>query len=279
MSYTALAPYLRPEYPKFVNNEGSVGNNYLYRGPSATISANVPLIGELWEDGRLVTDVQHVPSISNSALNAGGSGGIDDLSVSTSYARTAGGPAVTTLEEERYQIRWQPQQLPLIQHPAFQPGAASDVFTAIGGKRPIEDIIGWEYEQDPNLKAERKYKKLQSDGTPSSTTTTVETGTGATAYVKLRQLGYDSFTVFLPIWTKVSIYRGEEAPGVGDAGQYEATGPDGTGFPAGYEWVKSGDSAERIGNAARWQRTEEWMGFVKVYFDTDTLNPAGHTIP
>ena len=86
---------------------------------------------------------------------------------------------------------------------------------------------------------------------------------------------------FLPVWQKISTYRGEDAPGVSSIGQYVA-GISVPGLPTDiqtYDYIKSGDSAERIGTQARWQRTEEWTGFTRVYFDIDSMNPAGYTIP
>jgi hypothetical protein len=65
---------------------------------------------------------------------------------------------------------------------------------------------------------------------------------------------------------------------VGTIGQYSAS-PDGTGFPTGYQWVKIADDADRIGRGLRWERTEAWQGYVKVWFDVDTINPAGNTLP
>jgi hypothetical protein len=267
----ALAPYLQKEYPKFSQNEGSEGRTYLYRYPN-TGGRSKPAIGDLWADGLPLTSIEETPSLDNSGYN--------ELNVSTVYSVSGGGPETTTVEEVRYQIRWNPTQLPLIRHSYFQPGKTGDLFTAIGGKKPIEDVIGWEYEQNPNLKADRKYQKLNSDGTPSGTITTISTAQ-VIAFIKLRQLGFDSYTEFTPTWQKVSIYRGQDAPGVGAIGQYVA-GSSVPELPSDletFDYIKSGDSAERIGTQSRWQRTEEWTGFTRVYFDTDSMNPASHTIP
>lgn len=269
MAYTDFDPYLQKDGKEYTESESSRGTTYLYRWNNVTDTLTIPVIGETWEDGRPVTDIRYKEKIDNSE--------VDELFVSTVFSVTGGGPSTTTLEQSRYQIRWNPVQLPLIRHPYFQPGATGDLFTAISSKKPIEDVVGWEYEQDPNLKAERQYRKLGSDGQPTGVAVSVTSGQ-AIAYVKLRQLGFDSYTEFLPVWSKVSVYRGEDAPGTGTIGQYTAT-PDGSGYPSGYEWIKSADSAERIGNQARWQRSEEWSGFTRVYFDIDSMNPAGHTIP
>ena len=269
MSFAAIAAYLRPEYPQYIADEQSRGNVYQYRGPTATILANRPDVGDAWADGRAVRSVEYTPGIDNS--------GFSDLIISSVYNIAETETISSELESERYQIRWTPHDLPLAQHPEFLPGGGSDL-AAVGGtpsRTGRADIFGWEMEEDPDLKATRQYKPIVG-GVVTGTARTVEVG-GAVAYVKLRQLGFDSFTVFLPVWTKVSVYTGTAAPGTSTAGQYTAS-PSGSGYPSGYQWIKSGDNAERIGTKAKWQRTEEWTGFTKVYFDTDTLNPAGNTL-
>lgn len=271
MSFAALASYIRPEYPQYTEDETNLGNVWHYRGPASTLSANKPTVGDAWADGRSVRSVEYTPNLDNSTAS--------DLIVSTVFSYADSVTISSTLDSERYQIRWVPQDLPLYQHPAFLPGGPSDLYAAPSGtpaRTGYADVWGWEDETDNVLKGDRQYKRLVN-GVPSGAAITVAIG-GAPAYVKLRQLGFDSFTVFLPVWTKVSVYSGTVAPGTGGAGQYAAS-PDGIGFPTGYEWIKSADSAERIGTRAKWQRTEEWTGFTKVYFDTDTLNPAGHTLP
>lgn len=268
MSFAAIAAYLRPEYPQYTADEQSMGNVYQYRGPTATILANVPAVGTAWADGRAVRSVEYTPSIDNS--------GYSDLIVSSVYNIAETETLSSELESERYQIRWVPNDQPLVQHPAFLPGGASDLNVVVGGRTGREEIHGWELEENSTLKAARKYRKIEM-GQPVAPDITIGQG-GAIAYVKLRQLGFDSFTVFLPVWTKVSVYSGTVAPGTGAAGQYAAT-PSGSGYPSGYQWIKSADTAERIGTKAKWNRTEEWTGFKKVYFDTDSLNPASNTLP
>ena len=110
MAYTDFANYLRPGTKKFQETEGSVGTTYEYRWNNVTDTLASPVVGEVWEDGRLVTDVQRTTSLDNSD--------VDEMTISTVYNYTAGGPATTTLEQERYQIRWNPSQLPLRWIPA-----------------------------------------------------------------------------------------------------------------------------------------------------------------
>jgi hypothetical protein len=272
-TYTELAPYLQKEYPKFTESEGSIGNTYLYRYPNAGGTLLKPQVGQTWEDGRPITAVDQTPSLDNSGYN--------ELTVSTVYQASGHGELTeTTLESVRYQIRWNPQQLPLIRHPVFQKGASKDLFTGDDFGSPLQDVAGWEMEQDPSLKYAFKYKKLDSNGVASNTVVTITSAFNVYYYILLRILGFDSYTEFTPVWQKVSIYRGQNAPGVGSIGQYVA-GSDVPELPdnlSSYDYIKSADAAERIGVLARWQRTEEWTGFTRVYFDTDSFNPANYDL-
>lgn len=268
MSFAAIAAYLRPEYPQYTADEQSMGNVYQYRGPTATILANRPNVGDAWADGRAVRSVEYTPSIDNS--------GYSDLIISSVYNIAETETLSSELESERYQIRWVPNDQPLVQHPAFLPGGTfdlSEVFT--DSRTGYEEVNGWELEEDVSLKRQYKYKRIISG---QSTGSAIDMTPASTQFAKYRLLGFDSFTVFLPVWTKVSVYSGTVAPGTGAAGQYAAA-PSGSGYPSGYQWIKSADTAERIGTKAKWNRTEEWTGFKKVYFDTDSLNPASNTLP
>ena len=149
----------------------------------------------------------------------------------------------------------------------------------MGGSSPvlnqIADVLGWENEQDPRLKAAYQYKPLDSSGNPG---TTITLGGAALTFAQLRSLGFSTVPAFLPVWRKIGTWAGTNAPGVGTIGQYSSS-PGGTGFPTGYQWVKIADDAERIGRRLRWERTEAWQGYKKVWLDVDTINPAGNTLP
>lgn len=265
MSYATLAPYLRPEFPVFKETAQSVGNVYSYRGPTATISANIPSMFATWADGRAVRGIEFTPGIDNS--------GYSDLVIDTTYSFEATEIVSTTLESERYQVRWMPHELPLLSHPEFSPGGGglydlSEKHTDNGYERSfLTDVMGWEDETNLKLREANQWAPIINGQVSASL---VYQATDAAAlYISLRKQGFTSYTDFSPVWTKVSVYTGTNAPGVGACGQKGT--PSGAGCPTGYEWIKSGDNAERIGNQTKWQRTEEWTGFKKVWFDTDTV--------
>lgn len=268
MSYLAISGKLLDGFPKSRFSQTGNGSTYQYRGDSTLLSANLPVAGVTWADGKPVTGVEFYPM---------GRSDWCEMIVETERSFTTNSVA-TVLDSIRYENTWDRIEQPLELHPGFLPGGASDLFATASGAPPrkhLADAYGWENEQDPALKSLYQYKKLNSDGSVGST---ISLTGGAAAFAKMRSLGFLSAPAFLPCWKRISTYDGSNAPGVGDIGQYTAT-PTGTGYPLGFQWVKEGDDAIRIGNKPKWERTELWRGYVKVWFDIDTLNPAGNTLP
>lgn len=255
MSHSAIATYIRPGHPIEHQSLVSIGNTWVYRGPTAVLYANKPSAGELWADGRPVESVVYFEITAAS--------GLSEMTVVTSVNFTPYFLATGGLEEVVYEIEWRPVMKSLEVHPAFQSGEGKLDATA------RKHILGWKAEQDPELKSERKYKKIDSDGVASGSITTISGR--ALDFIKMIENGVEEYVDFMPIWRKRSIYRGSSAPEAGDAGMKGE--PDGSGYPSGYEWVKSRDSAVRIGRRARWQRDEEWEGAKKVYVDSIAIYP------
>ena len=258
MSYSAVSSYIRPGHPKEFSSESSTGSTWIYRGPSATIAANKPAIGETWADG--------LPVVACEIFEISGASAVTDMMVVTAINTSTSVTIATTTEEIVYEMEWRPVLKPLEVHPEFQTGGTY-ALDATARKH----ILGWRAEQDPDLKSQRKYRQLDSDGVASGSDTTISGN--ALAFIKMAEVGVEEFTDYMPIWRKRSLYKGTNPPSTGAIG-VKGT-PSGSGFPSGYEWVKSRDSAVRIGRRARWQRDEEWEGALVVYADkTDVYPPS-----
>lgn len=283
MAHENIAHRISPEYPKFTDTESQIGNEYRYTGEAALIEANKPESGDTWEDGRTVTEVKMTPSLGNS--------GWHELFVSTLYARTATKAENDNLPIEiRYRLTGQVSQVELAQHPDFMPGGPSDLYTTpiTSGTltaRPVVFCMLWENEPSAEARAQGKFYRRDADGNAIDTTPILVPAGGARTYVQLRLLSFTTKDVYNPVWEKIGIYRGDQPPSSGTWGQYIASSDPllakvptatKTQYP---QWIKSGDDVERVGNKARWSRTERATGYVVVYFDVDDINPAGNTLP
>lgn len=258
MSYAAISSYIRPGFPKENSSDSAVGSSYQYRGPTATISANKPAIGDTWADGRPVVGCEYFEISAASAYA--------DMMVVTSlsigYSGTIGSPAV---EQTYYSLRWRPVVKPLEVHPEFQNGG-----TYALDSTARKCILGWRAEQDPALRSQFKFKPLNSSMTPGTEVDIATTSANALAYLKLVTVGVEEWVDYLPIWRKRSIYKGSSIPPVGSIGT-KVTPPGSP--PSGYEWVKSADDAERIGMTSKWRRDEEYEGALVVYADNSDVWP------
>lgn len=257
MGYSAIDTYLRPGGEVESLSEGSEGNRYYYRGPTSDLYSNKPARGDAWKDGR--------PVVLTEYFELSDASGLSELTVYTSVNFSAGGTMSTTVEEIVYEIEWRPILKPLEVHPDFLTGGTY-ALDATARKH----ILGWRAELDPDLRSQRKYKQLDSNGDPAGSETTISGN--ALSFIKMLEVGVEEWTDYMPIWRKRSIYRGISAPGTSSIG-IKTTTPSGSGYPSGYEWVKSRDSAQRMGRAAKWQRDEEWEGAITVYADKSDVFP------
>lgn len=260
-AYENLAPYLVPGGVREAATDTITGTSYHYRGPTATIVANLPTIGVAWADGR--------PVLSRVSFEHSAKSATSDLVVTTgvqsSYSGTIGTAA---LEQSFYSLRYRPVQLPLEMHPAFRTGGAYELNAT--GRRCV---IGWRAEQSALLRSQYKFRELDSFGNPGDEVDIATVSPNALEFIKRVEVGVEEFTFYLPVWRKQSIYKGSNPPSSGSIGQKET--PAGTpptyGGSTAYEWVKSADDVERIGSSSRWRRVEEWEGAVKVFVDIDEV--------
>ncbi len=259
MSHAAISGLIRPSYPREAKSEGATGNTYSYRGLTATLVANKPEVGEVWADSRNISFVEYF-ELSDAS-------GLSDMIVTTQTTSTISSLGTPAVEETLYELDWRPVAKPLEVHPDFVSGGTYAI-----DQTARKHIIGWRAELDPDLRSQRQYKQLDSDGVPSGTITTIS-GVALT-FIRFLEVGVEEYIDYMPVWRKRSIYRGSVAPGTSSIGIKTST-PSGTGYPTGYEWVKSRDRAERIWTKTRWIRDEEWEGAIKVYADkVDVYVPA-----
>lgn len=259
MAYSNIARYTAPENPVQAATDTTVGWSWEFIGPSEVMAANIPRIGEIWGDGRPVTSFEFTPGIGNSTVSK--------LVVSTATSATGGGDSsggtigTELTDAPHYTLRWIPQSLPLLKHPDFAGLSAAN----------LGAIMSWEAELSELNRANFQYFERDENGDAKGTIKTITNpASAAYKYVALRLLGHENYVFFAPTWSKVSIYKGMTTPGVGSIGQKESP-PSGSGFPSGWEWVKTDDSAEKEGRSTIWRRTETWTGARKVDYDVDQI--------
>lgn len=264
MSYSAIAAYLIPGHPARSDTESSVGNLYVYRGPTSTLETNRPAVGDSWADSRPVASVR-IQEFNTAS-------GISELVVQTAtnvtYSGSLGSPAV---EQTSYGLRWRPVVKPLEVHPDFQTGG-----TYALDATARRCIIGWRAEQDSTLKTQYKFRQLNSNGTPGAIVDIAALSANALEFIKLSEKGVEEYVDYMPVWRKRSIYKGSSAPDGGAIGQAGApSGPIPSSITSTYKFVKSNDEVERIGSSFRWRRDEEWEGSKQVYADRDDIFTNG----
>jgi hypothetical protein len=253
-AYANLAPYLLAGYPRDHKDLASEGTSYLYRAATATLTANRPLVGAIWADGR--------PVISSSIASLDITDAYGDLTVESGYSYSTDAGAGPTLVEAIYELQWLECDRPIRQHPVFMPGGTY----ALTANNAMEVEL-WEAEPDLSAKNLYKYYVRDADGN------IVSGPTGISGYsiplVAQLVMGNTSWADYYPVWTKQSTYNGTALPGVGDIG-LKVT-PPGSGYPSGYEWRKNDDRATRVGNRAQWQRFESWIGCKTVLVDRTAI--------
>lgn len=259
MSYSALANYLKIGWPKSRNDIANLSTEYVYVGPYSTLSSNRPTTGAsagTWADGNYVVASELVYLTPTTAAAPYG-----ELTVTTGYA-VAQTDTSSNLEESTYELQWMEVDRPLEMHPIFDTGGAHALSTT-----DWEKILLWEGTQNPSQKAYGYYYLKDANGVAYGDPIALS-GNAAT-YCAYSVYGITSYAAYLPVWTKTSTYRGNNAPGVSDIGAKGT--PSGSGYPSGYEWRKNDDRSTRIGNRAQWRRFESWIGAYRVWVDRTTL--------
>jgi len=280
MPYKDIEDYLMPGFPVDTSSDTQNGFNYEYIGPDEKIRPFIPTINAEWvhpgvRGTYFVTSRTFTPKVDNSNYSR--------LEI-TSVSPQAGGSDRVGINldskkegQSRYQVRWNPQTLPLTQHPYFRSLSSGDTTTF------YRDIQGWENELSESNRANYRYYPRDSDGNALSALVTIASGAAAYRYVTLRLLGHENYVLFTPSLQKVSQYRGTKPPPNTDLGQKIAgtppeendknfTKPDWFG---NWEWVKTDDSAVTVGNSSVWERTETWTGAKKVDYDIDQIFVGG----
>lgn len=259
MGAVSIADYLRPNYP--VLTFDLAGNRYthVYRGPTSELSASMPAAGDVWVSG------YYVQSATISPLeNTDQSELVVDSLVEGSPGILTLGP-VTNNEFPFYEIEWLSYERSLRAHPAFS-GFTLTVW---------QGIDAWIAEEDTVARSQYAYWPRDKDGTTTvaAAVTLSEDdmpGGSPVDFATLYSQGVESYTDYLPVARKTSLYFSSTKPPSAAIGQ-KIVGDPFTGVPSGYEWQTTGDRASKQGRGFNWTRVEEWTGAKTIVVDSDEI--------
>jgi len=218
-----------------------------YIDDTASLESAKPDIGDTWGDYAGVVTVSYLEEMENT--------GNSTLFVEVEYEfqAGAGGDDTGTLETVIYEIEWVMFQRSLFEHPRFVTLTDTDIVA----------IQKWKDEQNPTYRANYQYEDLEQD--PPY----VDLSALAKLFAKGILLGQESYEDYSPVVRKVSTYVNGMPP-ESDAGLKDDP-PAISCLPAGYEWRKSADRGIQTAKRNKWDRTEEWVGAIKVLSDKEDV--------
>jgi len=235
-------------FPQVKNSENKVSTTIEYIDVTATLIAAEPNIGSSWGEyvGTVVdTEIVEIENTGKSTLTVNleyeaQSGGDDGLDPGT--------PTTTT-----YEIEWVMFQRSLFEHPRFVDLTSRDV----------TDIEKWKQEPNSNYKSIYRYEDITQD--PPY----VDLSMLAILFAKGIQKGQESYEDYSPVVRKTTTYV-NGLPSESLAGQKDDP-PSLPNLPVDYEWRKSADRAVQTESRNKWDRSEEWLGAIKILSDRDEI--------
>lgn len=265
-SLDPFAGLLLSGYPRESEQEGKKGNTYCYEGPYGFLKGAKPEAGDVWSDGIPVSSV-YLTVVEDTDHNRTDTNPLKRGRLEVITARVLAAFTIGTVRERiTYGLSWVEVDEPLETHPKFDGGDWNLTDT------DLKYIWGWQKEVDFELKASAKFKLKDSDGNAISGVISVPPASNAYKFITLLKKGFDSWANYLPVWKKVSIYKGTLPPEISYIGQKnDPTGPVPSAIMEKFEFRKADDTLDNLGVSNRWQRTEAWQGARKVYIDIDEI--------
>jgi hypothetical protein len=252
---TPLDTYLRPGGSRY--SEGERGNTatFEYIGPSATLAAAQPGVGETW--GTIPGYVSRVDPVT---LGVSGYT-LLTVTVDEKFGETA---SIGTHTETAYELEWIPIRRPLLEHPEFQTGATYALTTA-----DLVYLQLWREEPSTDDKVAFKFYKRDTNNSPAGAVQTLSANAQKYAAYVLRGIEY--YDDFAPVARKIKTYSGGP-PNSAAAGSKTTLFAGFPNAPTGtWEWLKTADRSIRAAGQRNWQKSEELTGATKVLIDNQSL--------
>jgi hypothetical protein len=234
-------------FPLIKPSEKGTTTSIEYVDVTATLVSAKPDIGDTWGDYEGVVTSCYIEELENT--------GKSTLFVDVTYEFQAGGTGedIGTLETVVYEIEWVMFQRSLFEHPRFEQLTTRD----------IVDIQKWKDEINASYRSAFQYEDKTQD--PPY----IELSALARLFARGVLLGQESYEDYSPVIRKTSTYV-NGLPPLSEAGLKDDP-PAIPNAPIGYEWRKSADRAIQTAKRNKWDKTEEWLGAVKVLSDKQEI--------
>jgi hypothetical protein len=248
----SISTLRKPGFPKLSATENAFRTVIEYIGLSTTLEAAEPATGSIWGDfaGTVIsTDIQPTENASYS-----------EMTVTVEQVAETNEFTYGEKESEVFEIDWTVIARSMFEHPQFAPGGANELVSD-----DVFDLEQWTAEKDKDLQTVYKYRRVYENGASQE----INLSDSARLFARGIQLGQETFEDFAPVARKTSTYVGGP-PDESEAG--EKSEPTGfSNLPSGYEWRKNADRSITAGSRTRFDRTEEWLGAIKVLSDKNTI--------
>lgn len=242
-------------FPLVKESQTGITTTIEYVGATATLSAAMPEPSEVWGDYiGFVRDVQieEMENTGNSTLT---------VEVEYLFEAGSGGEAAGTASSISYEIEWSMFTRSMYEHPQFAAGGAgANALTT----QDIVDIQKWQEETNQDEKALYRYTDETAD--PPY----VELSDSARLFARGIELGQEEYEDYAPIVRKTTTFLNGLPTGVSEAGAKDEP-PSIGGVPTGYEWRKSADRFVTGSSRRKWDRSEEWVGAIRVLSDKNQI--------
>jgi hypothetical protein len=253
MGAASISSFLRPGYPILSSDFSGNYYSHIYRGPTSTLQANLPVPGAEWTTGYYVRAASIQP-LDNTLISEM----VVESTVENSPGVVSIGP-VANNEFPFYEIEWLGFEKSLRVHPAFQAFSVT----------VWQGIDAWINEDDTTARSQFSYWPRDKDGAVT-VSVTVALNSDQQTFATLYNKGVESYVDYLPLARKTSLYQSTTSITADAVGQKIAGTPF-SDVPSGYVWQKTGDRSSKQGRGFKWTKTEEWTGALTILVDVDDV--------
>lgn len=258
MADESIIAYMKPGFPVEGQTDKSFTTTIEYVGPASALKVARPEKNDPWGDYPGIVSSTSWQPFETIQTDTDQLGTLTVVVEAAEWGTDASYDTGTKTNID-YEIDWVDVQTPLIQHPAFAPGAGGAYQLTIDD---IAKIELWKTTENPEKKAAYQYA---ADLSASGEITYYDLSTNAKTFAYGLAQGIEYFNRKTPVARRTETWV-NGPPDECLAGLKETP----TGFPnlpSGYEWIREADRSLKQGTSRKWNRDIEWIGEKKVLVD------------